>query len=93
MIKVKRTYDEITFVGHAEDHDVCNKVSTLIVALLQNLQDRLHDAITYELIDGRFYLSTQNLSIEGDIVLESIWYAILRLAEDYPNSFNIDTDI
>lgn len=93
MTTLTITPDYVSAKGHAENRDVCCRLSELAASLLSNLVERLglsplSDEGAYRLDFADFYLDRRKIPPgEASIVADSFIYGMQCLARDNPEDF------
>ena len=93
MMMIKRDYSCIEMHGHAADKIPCAMMTALSVSLIKNITERLKEDADFRLDKGVFFLNTMSLSLEAMSLVDAFWYSVQNLANDYPTSFCIGTDV
>lgn len=76
----------VTINGHAEDKVVCAMITSQIVGLIKNLEERLKEDFDFVLIPGFFDIRTDTLSDEGLHLVEACAYCLCGIAGSYPHN-------
>lgn len=89
MIEVRARPEYIMVTGHARYAEpgkdiVCAGVTALVQALEKSISGLTRDRPQQEIVDGKFYMRTENLSEQGRLLVDSFFIGICRIADDFP---------
>ena len=76
----------MTIEGHAGDTIVCAMITSQIVGLIKNLDERLKEEFDFVLIPGFFDIRTDTLSDEGKSLVNACAYCMSGIAGSYPHN-------
>lgn len=94
MIVVEIDQSGITVDGHAGYAEkgkdiVCAAVSVLAQTLIASLEAFTEDRVTHVQHDGYMRIDYKNLSEHGQLLIDSFFIGICRVAEGYPEYLTI----
>lgn len=94
MIAVSVRLDGITIDGHAGYAEagkdiVCAGVTALVENLIDSIEGLTVDTIQYEVSPGRADIHYKDLSEEGKLLVDSFFFGICGIAQDFPEHVKI----
>lgn len=94
MIAVSVRLDGITVDGHAGYAEagkdiVCAGVTALVENLIDSIEGLTVDTIQYEVSPGRADIHYKDLSEEGKLLVDSFFFGICGIAQDFPEHVKI----
>lgn len=89
MTKILISDNLIECTGHAETRVQCAMLTALTVSSLKYITEKLHENTPHVLKDGYCMIDTSCLSERAECVIDAYKYALVGLAESYPDNFAI----
>lgn len=94
MIVVDVRKDGITVSGHANYAEagkdiVCAGVTALVQGLIRSIESLTSDQIQYDISPGRVDIQFKNLSEDGKLLVDSFFFGICGIAQDFPEHVKI----
>lgn len=94
LITVSVRRDTISVIGHAGyappgQDIVCAGVTALTQTLAASLDNLTEDAADYTFAPGMFILETKDLSAEANLLVDSFFMGICKIADAYPEHTRI----
>lgn len=92
MIAVNITRTGLTVDGHAGYAEtgndiVCAAVSALAQGLIYSLDALTDDRISYHVMDGHIDIEYENLSEQGELLIDSFFIAVSAVQETYGDEY------
>jgi len=94
LITVTRSDSEITIQGHAGyappgQDIVCAAISALTQTFILSVEELTTDKIKYDIRPGMAYITYEDLSERGQVLLDSLFIGIHAIADDYSDHIRI----
>lgn len=94
MIVVRVRKDGIEISGHANYAEtgkdiVCAGVTALMQTLIESIESLASDTIQHNIARGNADINFENLSKEGELLVDSFFLGICQIANEFPENVRV----